>query len=111
MEQDLDYMANYLAEDLANVNVYDVNLIKAKIKASLRIILDTKKENIVKSKHSDDLKNKVSKLVLTNKIKDIELKFWKASLRSIINEDGMKKYYDEIDSRINQMPENNIYKK
>jgi hypothetical protein len=110
MEQDLDYMANYLAEDLANVNVYDVNLIKAKIKASLRIILDTKKENI-NVKTDNDLKSKVGRLVLTNKLKDIELKFWKQSLRQIVSEQGMKQYYDKIDSELRNIKENKIYKK
>lgn len=107
MEQDLEYMANYLAKDLSNANINDFNLVKKKIKESLRIVLSEKQNK----KYTADLKNKVSKLVLTNNIKDIELRFWKASLRTIINEDGMKKYYDEIDSRINQIPENNIYKK
>jgi hypothetical protein len=61
--------------------------------------------------NNTDLKSKIARLVLTNKLKDIELKFWKNSLRQIVSEDGMKQYYDKIDSEIRSIEGNNIYKK
>lgn len=61
--------------------------------------------------NNTDLKSKIARLILTNKLKDIELKFWKNSLRQIVSEDGMKQYYDKIDSEIRSIEGNNIYKK
>ena len=95
MSKEIDFISTYLASDLSSTNLYDIASVRAKIKASLIVLLDEEIVTAVTNK----LKNKVSTHILVSEKQDIELKFWKDAVRGLlINKQDISKYYEQIDS-------------
>jgi hypothetical protein len=90
---EIDFLANYIAEELMDVNIYDFNSIRSKISFSLKMIKE-KEEN---RKIVPKLKKKVEKHIDLNRHKDSELKFWKDIVRRLVDTDTMEKFYNQVD--------------
>ena len=90
---EIDFLANYIAEELMNVKMYDFNSIRSKITFSLKMIKE-KEEN---KKIVPKLKKKVEKHIDLNRHKDSELKFWKNIVRKLVDTETMQGFYNEID--------------
>jgi len=95
MNENVDYIAEYLANDLSSTNLYDIDSVRAKIRASLQIFIDDN----VKTTVTEKLRKKVNTHIFVSKKQDIELKFWKDVARGLLPEkNDINKYYEQIDS-------------
>jgi len=95
MNEDLDYIAEYLAGDLSSTNLYDIASVRAKIRASLQVLIDDN----VKTAVTEKLRKKVNAHIFISQKQDIELKFWKDAVRGLLPEENdINKYYEQIDS-------------
>ena len=90
---EINFLANYIAEELMDVKMYDFNSIRSKISFSLKMIKE-KEEN---KKIVPKLKKKVEKHIDLNRHKDSELKFWKDIVRKLVDTDTMQGFYDKVD--------------
>jgi hypothetical protein len=90
---EIDFLANYIAEELMDVKMYDFNSIRSKISFSLKMIKE-KEEN---KKIIPKLKKKVEKHIDLNRHKDSELKFWKDIVRTLVDTDTMEELYNKVD--------------
>ena len=90
---EIDFLANYIAEELMDVKMYDFNSIRSKIAFSLKMIKE-KEEN---KKIVPKLKKKVEKHIDLNRHKDSELKFWKDIVRKLVDTDTMEDFYNQVD--------------
>lgn len=91
--EEIDFLANYIAEELMDVKMYDFNSIRSKISFSLKMIKE-KKENL---KVVPKLKKKVEKHIDLNRYKDSELKFWKDVVRKLVDTDTLEELYKQVD--------------
>ena len=91
--EEIDFLSNYIAEELMDVKMYDFNSIRSKIAFSLKIIKE-KEEN---KKIVPKLRKKVEKHIDLNKHKDSELKFWKDIVRKLVDKNTMQEFYNEVD--------------
>jgi len=92
-KEEIDFLANYIAEELMDVKMYDFNAIRNKISFSLKMIKE-KEEN---KKIVPKLKKKVEKHIDLNRHKDSELKFWKDIVRGLVDTDTMEEFYNQVD--------------
>lgn len=90
---EIDFLANYIAEELMDVKMYDFNSIRSKISFSLKMIKE-KEENL---KVVPKLKKKVEKHIDLNRYKDSELKFWKDVVRKLVDTDTLEELYEQVD--------------
>lgn len=95
MSKEIDFISTYLADDLSSTNLYDIASVRAKIKASLIVLLD---EEIVPAT-TKKLNNRVATHIRVSEKQDIELKFWKDAVRGLLTDkQDISKYYEQIDS-------------
>lgn len=94
MTEEIDFIAKYLSNELSNSNLYNIEEVKLKLKASLKILINKNLEN----KTINKLKDRVKIHIKVSNKQDIELKFWKDKLRVLVNESEINNYYKEIDS-------------
>lgn len=98
--EEIDFMAEYLAKELADVKMYNIQEVKNKIKASLIILLDES----VKTDVTERLKKKVNTHIYVTKRKEVELKFWKDKIREKIKDvSEINSMYSEIDNLLVEM--------
>lgn len=91
--EEIDFLANYIAEELMDVKMYDFNSIRNKISFSLKMIKE-KEEN---QKQIPKLKSKVQQHINLNSMKDFELKFWKDVVRKLVDTDTLEELYKQVD--------------
>ncbi len=91
----IDYIAKYIAEDLAELKIYDLISVKSKIKLALTLLQD---ETITKSE-IDLMGGKAKRhLYVIDKHKH-DLKFWKEKLRQNVSDEEMQEFYKQIDEQ------------
>ncbi len=91
--EEIDFLSNYIAEELMDVKVYDFNAIRSKISFSLKMIKQKEEDKKIVPK----LKQKVEQHIDLNIQKDIELKFWKDIVRGLVDTDKMNEFYLKVD--------------
>lgn len=91
--EEIDFLANYIAEELMDVKMYDFNAIRSKISFSLKMIKDKEEDLKVVPK----LKKKVEQHIDLNRYKDSELKFWKDVVRKLVDTDTLEDLYKQVD--------------
>lgn len=95
MIKKIDYISEYLADELSSVKLYNLTDVKTKIKTGLLLLIDDE----VKTATTEKLRKKTNKHIELNEKHRIEIKYWKDLVRGFVKDsDKINGYYKEIDS-------------
>jgi hypothetical protein len=95
---ELEFVAEYLARDLAETSLYDIKKVKTKIKTALTLLLDKN----IGEKTLFNLRAKVSNHVRHAEKMQIENRYWKTVAKSILSETEMQEHYNKLDAMLNK---------